>query len=67
MKSNPKQTVERLLERPSGYGGEDGSKLGNLAQDVGYLWRQLNVPVICAIHGMCFGGGKIHIRCGIIF
>lgn len=30
---------------------------GNLAQNVGYLWRQLPVPVIAAMHGCCFGGG----------
>ena len=29
----------------------------NLAQDVGYLWRQLPVPVIASLHGMCYGGG----------
>jgi enoyl-CoA hydratase/carnithine racemase len=29
----------------------------NLVQDVGYLWRQVPVPVICCLHGMCFGGG----------
>jgi len=57
MKNNPKKKVERLLERPSGYGGQDGSKIGNLAQDVAYLWRDLPVPVICALHGVCFGGG----------
>ena len=28
---------ERLLERPSGYGGVEGR--GNLAQDVAFLWR----------------------------
>jgi len=32
--------------------------IGNLAQDVGYLWRDLPVPVIAALHGMCFGGGE---------
>ena len=31
------RSLERLLDRPSGYGGEEGA--GNLAQDVGYLWR----------------------------
>ena len=31
------KALERLLSRPSAYGGEDGR--GNLAQDVGYLWR----------------------------
>lgn len=33
------------------------AETSNLAQDVGYLWRQLPVPVICAVHGMCYGGG----------
>jgi enoyl-CoA hydratase/carnithine racemase len=32
--------------------------LGNLAQDVGYLWRSLPVPVIAVLHGMCYGGGE---------
>jgi len=57
--------MERLLERPSGYEreGKDSKKrgkkaLGNLAQDVAYLWRDLDVPVISVLHGMCFGGGK---------
>lgn len=54
LRNNPKQTIDRLLERPSGY-SDDSS--GNLAQDVGYLWRNLPVPVICCLHGMCFGGG----------
>eukprot|EP00571_Detonula_confervacea_P011988 CAMPEP_0172306224 /NCGR_PEP_ID=MMETSP1058-20130122/7334_1 /TAXON_ID=83371 /ORGANISM="Detonula confervacea, Strain CCMP 353" /LENGTH=375 /DNA_ID=CAMNT_0013018033 /DNA_START=59 /DNA_END=1186 /DNA_ORIENTATION=- len=53
--SGPNKSLNRLLERPSGYGGEDG--LGNLAQDVSYLWRGLPVPVIACLHGMCFGGG----------
>jgi enoyl-CoA hydratase/carnithine racemase len=29
----------------------------NLVQDIAYLWRQLHVPVIGCIHGMCYGGG----------
>jgi hypothetical protein len=32
--------------------------VGNLVQDVGYLWRDLPFPVIAALHGVCFGGGK---------
>lgn len=56
-----------LLRRPSGYGIQgdeepsfhdfDPVEFGNLAQDVGYLWRQVQAPVISAIHGVCFGGG----------
>lgn len=35
--SGPKSALNTLLERPSPYGGDEG--LGNLAQDVCYLWR----------------------------
>lgn len=31
--------------------------LGNLAQDAAFLWREIPAPVICVLHGMCFGGG----------
>lgn len=41
----------KLLNRPA------GTEISNMAQDVSYLWRQLEVPVIAAVHGMCFGGG----------
>lgn len=34
-----------------------GRKISNLAQDVGYLWRQVPAPVIAVTHGYCFGGG----------
>ena len=47
---NEKSMPEQLLERPP-------DELANLAQDVGYRWRQLDVPVIAALHGMCYGGG----------
>ncbi len=29
----------------------------NLAQKVAHCWRDLPIPVICVIHGNCFGGG----------
>ncbi|WP_286235389.1 crotonase/enoyl-CoA hydratase family protein [Thalassotalea sediminis] len=29
----------------------------NLAQKISYRWQSLNVPVIAAIHGRCWGGG----------
>ena len=40
----------KLLKREEG-------ELANLAQKVGYLWRQIPVPVIAVTHGVCFGGG----------
>lgn len=49
--NKPVASVARLLER------KENNKLSNLAQDVGYLWRDLPVPVIACLHGMCFGGG----------
>ena len=42
--------VRTLLTRADG-------RSDNLAQSVGYAWRQLRVPVFAAIHGVCFGGG----------
>jgi enoyl-CoA hydratase/carnithine racemase len=48
LRNDPNASIERLLER-------DGKS--NLAQDVGYIWRELPIPVIAALHGMCFGGG----------
>ena len=45
-----KQNMETLLQRPEG-------EIGNLAQDVGYLWRRVPAPVIAAVHGVCLGGG----------
>jgi enoyl-CoA hydratase/carnithine racemase len=40
----------KLLVKP-------GRKISNLAQDVGYLWRDVPAPVIAVTHGYCFGGG----------
>ena len=52
-KRDPLQAVKKLLaKRPS-----QPQSPGNLAQDVGYLWRRIPAPVICVMHGMCFGGG----------
>lgn len=39
-------------------------KKQNLAQEIAHCWRDLPVPVICAIHGNCFGGGmQIALAC----
>jgi len=37
----------------------DGGHAGpaNLAQLCGYVWTQVPVPVIVAVHGVCYGGG----------
>jgi enoyl-CoA hydratase/carnithine racemase len=29
----------------------------NVAQAAGYVWKELPVPVIAAVHGVCYGGG----------
>jgi len=34
-----------------------GVKKTNLYQEAGYCWRRLPVPVIAAVHGVCYGGG----------
>ncbi len=39
-----------LLDRAEG-------EVANFAQRVAYGWRQLEVPVVAALHGACFGGG----------
>ncbi len=39
-----------LIDRPEG-------EIANLAQAVAVDWRRVEVPVIAAIHGNCFGGG----------
>ena len=57
-----KANLDRLLDRPSGYSsgkddGVEGGGVGNLAQDVSYLWRAIPAPVIASLHGACFGGG----------
>jgi len=51
---SPIQTAKKLLAQRY---VDDDQCISNLAQDVGYLWRQVPSPVIAAIHGMCYGGG----------
>ncbi|MCG6909902.1 MAG: crotonase/enoyl-CoA hydratase family protein [Deltaproteobacteria bacterium] len=39
-----------LFDKPEG-------SAANYAQLVGYIWKQVPVPVIAAVHGVAFGGG----------
>ena len=41
---------QRLLARPEG-------TPANVAQRGAWIWREIPVPVIAAVHGPCFGGG----------
>ena len=41
---------QRLLSRPE-------ESPANLAQRVAWVWQEVDVPVICAMHGVAFGGG----------
>ncbi len=41
---------QKLLERPEG-------SPANLAQRLAWVWREVPVPVIAAVHGQAFGGG----------
>ena len=58
----PTSKLTHILERPSGFDKRDPAthdnvNISNLAQDLGFLWRTVPVPVISVLHGMCFGGG----------
>jgi enoyl-CoA hydratase/carnithine racemase len=46
-------------EGPSGMalGSPEIGKAPNLYQKVAWVWKEVPVPVIAAVHGVCFGGG----------
>jgi enoyl-CoA hydratase/carnithine racemase len=49
-------------ERPSGDGGlraigDTGGRITHLGQQAAWVWQELEVPVIAAIHGPALGGG----------
>jgi enoyl-CoA hydratase/carnithine racemase len=50
MPSRPEKKDSPLLVRKRG-------TIANMAQQVGYIWKQVPVPVIAALHGVAFGGG----------
>ncbi len=49
--TDPSVRIDQELMRPI-----DGSR-ANLFQRAAYAWRELPVPVICALHGVTYGGG----------
>lgn len=38
-------------------GDRDADRITNFAQQVAYVWHEMPVPVIAAVHGVAFGGG----------
>jgi enoyl-CoA hydratase/carnithine racemase len=44
------ESAPELLNRAEG-------EVANLAQKVGWVWQEVPVPVIAAVHGFAFGGG----------
>jgi enoyl-CoA hydratase/carnithine racemase len=49
--TNPNVSIDEALMQPV----EDSC--ANLFQRSAYAWRELPVPVICAVDGICYGGG----------
>lgn len=41
----------------------DSDTIANVAQRAGWVWQELPVPVIAAVHGVAYGGG-LQIACG---
>lgn len=55
---NISEIIKNITDKnTSHYNQKYTSGIGNLAQDVAHLWRDLPMPVLCALHGMCYGGG----------
>lgn len=50
-------TPRRSLFDADAAGAAGAASPANLAQLAGYVWKEVPVPVIVAIHGVCYGGG----------
>lgn len=44
------ELMQKLMERTD-------ESPANMAQRAGWIWQEVNVPVIAAVHGVCLGGG----------
>lgn len=57
------ESITGMRERDAGPGGavglgrRDGDSIANWAQQAAWLWAELPVPVIAALHGVALGGG----------
>jgi enoyl-CoA hydratase/carnithine racemase len=49
--------VRGATTRTSSFFNKPEGNPANYAQLVGYIWKQVPVPVIAAVHGVAFGGG----------
>lgn len=49
-----------MMQQPDafkqGFSRPEGAE-ANFVQEAAWVWKRLPVPVICAVHGACFGGG----------
>jgi enoyl-CoA hydratase/carnithine racemase len=54
-------TADAAAEEPTGGGtasiGETSGRITHLGQQTAYVWQEVPVPVIAAVHGHCLGGG----------
>lgn len=60
LKNGNHKMIEQLIQRRSrscSPSYKSDTITSNLAQDVSILWRELDVPVIAILQGMCYGAG----------
>jgi enoyl-CoA hydratase/carnithine racemase len=55
--ATPSDTASGDGQPATGLLGRARDAIATRAQDAGWAWYQLPVPVIAAVHGVCFGGG----------
>jgi enoyl-CoA hydratase/carnithine racemase len=55
--AKPSEPAEARAERSVGDIGQTDGRITHLAQQSAWVWQELGVPVIAAIHGPALGGG----------